>query len=246
MLRLILILTFAAAPLRAEQVTLFAAASLKTALDELAGEFARDSPHQLRLVYAGSSILARQIEQGAPADAFISANPGWMDVLAAQGRLVPGTRRDLLGNRLVLIGHQPGAPVDLVPGVDLAGVIGDDRLTTALVDGVPAGIYARAALEHLGAWEVLAPRLVQMDNVRAALALVALGAADFGIVYATDAAAEPRVHVLATFPEASHPPIRYPLAALRDSAGTRALLTYLEGRAARAIFTRGGFQLLGE
>jgi len=227
-------------------VTVFAAASLRTALDEVAYGFETATGHDATLSYAGSSALARQIQLGAPAQVFLSANPGWMDVLAADGLIHPGTRRDLLGNRLVLIGHEPQPAVPLSAAFDLAGLLGNGRLAMALVQAVPAGIYGKAALMRLGLWDSVSARVAQTDNVRAALALVALGEAPLGIVYATDAVADPRVFVLGTFPPDTHPPIRYPVAAIGDTASpeTAAFLSYLSSPAAQEIFVRQGFIVL--
>ncbi|WP_317626626.1 molybdate ABC transporter substrate-binding protein [Rhodalgimonas zhirmunskyi] len=234
-------------PLRADEITIFAASSLKTALDTASKDFEEQTGHNLTLVYAGSSALARQIAQGAPADLFLSANPGWMDVLESENRLAPGTRRDLLSNQLVLISHDAGAPIALNDQTDLATLLGGGRLATALVDAVPAGIYAKAALQNLHLWDQAEPRLAQAKNVRAALALVQTGAAPLGITYATDAhAAGNSVHIRATFPAASHPPIIYPAAALANGnvAGARAFLAYLSTPPAQAAFTAEGFALL--
>lgn len=237
-----LCLALLAAPAFAGNVTVFAAASMKTALDEAAAAWAEGTGHSAVISYAGSSALARQIEAGAPAEIFISANPGWMDRLQDQGMVTPGTRVDLLTNRLVLIAHDPAA-APLNPA-DLPQALGEDRLAMALVDAVPAGIYGKAALTHLGLWGPLAPKVAQADNVRAALALVAVGEAPFGIVYATDAVAEPRVTVAATFPADSHPPIVYPAAEI-DGAGPLAatFLAFLQGDTARAIFEAQGFAM---
>jgi molybdate transport system substrate-binding protein len=227
-----------------DSVTVFAAASLKPAMDEIAARYRQTGGGRARLVYGGSSALARQIEYGAPAQIFISANSAWMDLLAAEGLLATGSRRDLLSNRLVLIGA-PGFATGLRigPGFDLAGALAGERLSMALVDAVPAGQYGRAALQSLGVWEAVKPLVAQAGNVTAALLRVALGEAPMGIVYATDAAAEPRVWVIATFPEGSHPPIRYPVAIVKegDTPGARALLGYLTGPEARAVFDRRGF-----
>ena len=226
----------------AETVTVFAAASLKTALDEVAPQFEAATGHRMVVSFAGSSALARQIQQGAPADIFLSANPDWMDVLEQDGLIAPGTRRALLGNRLVLI-----APVDDAPVAEpFTAITAGARLSMAMVDAVPAGIYGKSALTALGLWEALAPHVVQTDNVRTALALVALGEAPFGIVYATDARAEPRVRVVQTFDDSLHPPIRYPaaLVAGRDSAAAHALMTFLQSSEANAIFTAQGFTVL--
>lgn len=233
----------------AGQVTVFAAASMKDALDEVADAFGTATGDRAVLVLAGSSALARQIAQGAPADVFVSANTGWMDDLQARGRLVAGSRIALLGNRLVLVAHGPDAPGMALPELPdrLGDGLGDGRLAMALVDAVPVGVYGKAALQALDLWDILAPRVAQADNARAALALVALGAAPYGIVYATDAAAEPRVTAVATFPEGSHPPITYPAALIagHDTPEARAFLDFLTGEAAAATFARHGFTVLG-
>ena len=240
-------LLLAALPAMAGDVTVFAAASLKTALEEVADGYRRDSGAGVTLALAGSSALARQIEHGAPADVFISASPDWMDHLETAGRLDPATRRDLLGNRLVLIAHGPAAPVEIGPDFDLPALLGDGRLAMALVDAVPAGIYGKAALSSLGLWEAVRSQVAQADNVRAALALVASGEAPLGIVYATDAAAEPRVSVVGTFPDGSHPPILYPVAAVAGRAAQAApFLAHLAGAEARAVFARHGFRVIAD
>lgn len=232
----------------AGQVTVFAAASTKTALDRISAGFEAETGHEVTLSFAGSSALARQIERAAPADIFISAHPDWMDHLASAGLIDPASRLDLLGNRLVLVAHGDAAPVTIGPSMDLAAMLGEGRLAMALVEAVPAGIYGRAALERLGLWNEVAPRVAQADNVRAALALVALGEAPLGIVYATDAAAEHRVTAIGTFPEGSHPPIRYPAARVagRDSAAADAFFAHLSGPEARAAFEAEGFAVLAE
>jgi len=239
----------AASGARAEQVTVFAAASMKTAMDEITARYAEETGNTARVSFAGSSALARQIQAGAPADVFISANPGWMDALAADGLIDDATRTDLLGNSLVLIAHDPDAgPVEITPDLPLSGMLGEGPLAMALVEAVPAGIYGKAALGALGLWDAVAPKVAQADNVRAALALVATGEAPLGIVYATDAHAEPAVTVLGTFPEDSHAPITYPAAHIRDSdsAVGEAFLAYLQGPVARAAFERQGFTVLTE
>jgi molybdate transport system substrate-binding protein len=233
----------------AGDVTVFAAASLTTAMTEIAGRFEADTGHDVTLSLAGSSALARQIRQGAPADVFISANPGWMDAVEEAGLIAPGTRVDLLGNALVLVAADPAAaPLEIGPRTDLAGRLDGGRLAMALVDAVPAGLYGKAALETLGLWAELAPRVVQADNVRAALALVALGEAPYGIVYATDARAEDDVTVVGRFPPGSHPPVIYPAAGLRGRTGPAAadFLAYLRGPGARAVFEAEGFVMAGE
>ncbi|MGB0903290.1 MAG: molybdate ABC transporter substrate-binding protein [Mangrovicoccus sp.] len=217
----------------AERVTVFAAASTKTALDEVAAEFSQQTGHDIRLSYAGSSALARQIQQGAPADLFLSANSDWMALAS------PAEQVDLLGNRLILVGGS-SAPMELERDAILAR-LGRGRMAVALTEAVPAGIYAKSALQSLGLWQDLAPRLAQADNVRAAMALVSLGAAPLGIVYATDAAADPRVFALAEFPADSHPPILYPLGLLQDGPAARQFWEYLQSDNAAAVFQRHGF-----
>ena len=223
-------------------LVIFAAASLKTALDEiLAGQ-------GVRISYGASNLLARQIEQGAPADLYFSADLDWMDYLAGKGLIRAGSRIDLLGNRLALIAPK-NAPqsIKLVPGVDLSQVLGrDGRLAMANVEAVPAGKYGKAALQWLGAWEAVRSRLAQTDNVRAALALVARREAPLGVVYASDAVAEPTVQVLGLFPEASHPPIVYPVAITQASRhpGGASMIDRLRGPAAQKIFEAQGFSVL--
>ncbi|MDA7967272.1 molybdate ABC transporter substrate-binding protein [Ruegeria sp.] len=235
-----------AAPIRAgaEGVLVFAAASLKTALDELASGFEQQTGQPVTVSYAASSVLARQIQLGAPADLFISANRDWMDVLQQGGLIDPASRVDLLGNGLVLIGAQGSAGAEIGPGFDLQSRLGGGFLAMALVDAVPAGIYGKAALQGLGLWEGVRTQVAQADNVRAALALVATGAAPMGIVYRTDARAEGRVQVVAPIPSDLHPPILYP-AALTRSAGPEAadFLNYLQSDHAGAVFLGQGFSL---
>lgn len=235
-----------ALPAVAEEVVVFAAASLKTALDGVAADFEAATGHQVTVSYAGSNALAKQIIEGAPADVFLSAAVNWMDEVEGAGLVVPDTRADLLGNRLVLIAHgKEAAAMEIVPGFDLAGMLGDGRLSMAMVDAVPAGQYGKAALESLGIWPDIAGSVAQSENVRAALALVAAGEAPFGIVYASDAAAEDNVTVVGTFPADSHPPIVYPVALLTGAADAadRAFLEALSSEAARARFEAEGFIL---
>ncbi|SEN21053.1 molybdate transport system substrate-binding protein [Loktanella fryxellensis] len=233
-------------PSRAEEVVVFAAASLKTALDAVAAEFEATTGHTVTVSYAGSNQLAMQIIAGAPADIFLSAAVNWMDEVEGAGLTAPGTRADLFGNTLVLVGGPDAGPVDLVPGVDLAGLLGDGKLAMALVDSVPAGQYGKAALDTLGAWEAVAPEVAQADNVRAALAFVALGEAPYGIVYGSDAVAEPGVQVVGTFPADNHPPIVYPGALLTGAADAAdsAFLAALTENAADAVFAAQGFVVL--
>ena len=228
------------------RITVFAAASLKTALDEIAADWKADTGNTAVVSYAGTPQLARQIQQGAPADLFISADEEWMDTLGKAGLIRPATRVDLLGNALVLVAPKDGAaPVAIGKGFDLAGMLGDSRLAMALVDSVPAGKYGKAALTALGVWPTVAPKVAQAENVRAALALVATGEAPYGIVYATDAAAEPKVAVVGRFPEDSHPPIVYPAALTTAAQGPAGdFLAYLSGAKAVAVFERQGFTVL--
>lgn len=232
----------------ADQVTVFAAASMKNAMEEVSGKFNEATGHDLAVSLAGSSALARQIQQGAPADLFISANPGWMDTLEEDGLIEQETRFDLLGNAIVLIAHGDAENVEIGAELDLAGMLGENRLAMAMIDSVPAGIYGKAAMESLGLWDAVAPKVAQTDNVRAALALVATGEAPLGIVYATDAAATDKVSVIATFPADSHPPIVYPAAAVagHDNPAAIELLEFLHSPAARAAFEAQGFTVLAE
>lgn len=238
-------LSLGAAPALADEVTVFAAASLTDALDRIAADWTDAGGAAVVTSYAGSSAMARQIREGAPADIFISASPDWMDALEASGDLRPGTRRDILGNRLVLIAHGDADPVTIDADLDLPALLDGGRLSMALVDAVPAGIYGRAALTHLGLWEAVAPLVAQSDNVRAALAFVARNEAPLGIVYATDAAAQDAVSVIGTFPADSHPPITYPaaLTAQSDAAQAQAFLDHLSSDAAREVWARFGFTL---
>lgn len=243
-----LILWAATLSAQPDAVTVFAAASLGSAMREAGRAFEAETGVPVTVSAAGSSVLARQIENGAPATLFVSANSDWMDYLEAAGLVVPGSRRILLSNRLVLIGRAEADPVDLSdPGV-LPARLGDGRLAMALVAAVPAGIYGKATLEHLGMWPALSGQVAQADNVRAALALVASGEAPFGIVYATDALAETRVRVVAEFPADSHPPILYPAALVAGQATDDAarFLDYLSGPQVRAVFRRHGFAPVAE
>jgi len=229
-------------PARAERLLVFAAASLAGPLDAAAEAFEEASGHDIVISYAGSSALARQIEQGAPADVFLSANQGWMDHLAAHGHVRNDTRRDLWANRLVLISHAAGEEIELTSDLDILALLNGNRLSVALTDAVPAGVYAREALASLGLWDDVKDALAEADNVRAALALVATGAAPWGIVYATDAQAEPDVHLRGTFPDGSHMPITYPgalIAFARPQAED--FLAYLASPEATVFFEDAGF-----
>ena len=236
-----------AAPLRAEEVVVFAAASLKTALDEVAAQFEASTGHSVTISYAGSNQLAKQIIEGAPADIFLSAAVNWMDAVDQAGLVVPGQRRDLLGNDLVLIAHGTDAsPVEIGPELDLVALLGGGMLSMAMVDAVPAGQYGKQSLEALGLWAVAEPLVAQSENVRAALALVATGEASYGIVYASDAVAGDNVTVVGQFPETSHAPITYPAALLTGAADAadRAFFDALSADAADAKFAAQGFKTL--
>ena len=234
-----LLTAFAAVPLCAKDLTVFAAASLKTALDRAATQWEAQSGETVTLSYAGSSALARQIAAGAPADLVFLANLDWMDWLEGQGLIAPGSRTAPLSNRLVVIAPKDEAsPLDLS---DLPARLGSDgRLAMALVEAVPAGVYGKSAFTSLGLWPDLAPRVAQTDNARAALALVATGAAPLGVVYATDAGADDAVAVVADVPPESHPPIRYALARVEGGAGA-AFLDYLTSAQGLRHFTDAGF-----
>jgi len=247
---LLLSLGLAAAPTWAADnpapLTVFAAASLKESLDEVAVAYQKQTGQEVRVSYAASSALARQIEQGAPADVFVSADLDWMDYLQQRKLVDTPTRRNLLGNTLVLVAPATGntKAVTLKHGADLLPRLGaKGRLALALTASVPAGKYAKASFTSLGVWDALAPRVAEAENVRAALMLVARGEAPLGVVYGSDAKAEPAVRVVATFPATSHPPIVYPVARL--SAGTHpqaaAFTRWLAAPAATAIFRKHGF-----
>jgi len=238
----------AATPARAaESATVFAAASLKNALDDIAGAYAKGGKPAPKISYAASNTLAKQIEQGAPADLFFSADLDWMDYLARKDLIRPDTRVSLLANSIVLIAPKDSkAAVTMGPGLDLAAALGQGKLAMGNVDAVPAGKYGKAALEKLGGWAGVKDKVAQAESVRAALLLVSRGEAPLGIVYATDAAADANVRIVATFPADSHPPIVYPVAVTKDSANPDAasFLAYLRGPAAKAAFEKQGFTVL--
>ncbi len=226
------------------KVLIFAAASLKSALDKVVDACAAVTGKAATISYAGTSALAKQIEQGAPADIFFSADLDWIDRLADQHLVKPQTTVNLLGNRLVLIAPAgSSAAISIAHGFDLAGLLGDGRLAIANVDAVPAGKYGKASLTALGVWEQVAGQLAQAENVRAALALVATGEAPLGVVYATDAAAEPKVKVVGSLPADSHPPIIYPLAITTGTTNTdtEVVFSCLASTLAAHIFEAAGF-----
>ena len=226
----------------------FAAASLKNALDDVAAAWQKETGQGTAISYAASSTLAKQIEQDAPAQIFISADEDWMNYLAGKGPIKLETRSNLLGNELVLIAPKDSAvALDLKPGADLARALGGGRLAIGNVDSVPAGKYGKAALEKLGLWSAVSGKLAEAGSVRAALLLVSRGEAELGVVYKTDAAADPKVKTVATFPAGSHPPIVYPVA-LTQKAGpaAAAFLAYMKSEAAARFFKAQGFTVLSE
>src|SRR5215475_827281 len=230
-----------------KDVVVFAAASLKNALDDAAGQWQRESGKKAVISYAASNTLIKQIEQGAPADMFISADLDWMDYGQQKGLIRPDTRSNLLGNRLVLIAPKDAnVSADIRPGFDLAALLKGGRLAMANVDAVPAGKYGKASLEKLGVWDSVKDKIAQAENVRAALVLVARGEAPLGIVYQTDAASDPTVKIVGMFPENTHPPIIYPIALTKEATNpdAQAFLNYLKSAAARPAFERQGFTVL--
>jgi molybdate transport system substrate-binding protein len=246
---LALVVTLAALPVRAQGITLtvFAAASMKNAVDDINTAFAKATGVKVVSSYAASSALAKQIEAGAPADLFASADLEWMDYVAGKKLIKDDTRVNLLGNRLVLIAPKDTkiGNVTIGSGFDLARLAGDGRIATGDVRAVPVGKYAKAALEKLGSWTAAAPKFAMAENVRAALTLVGRGEAPLGIVYETDAKVEPNVKVIARFPEDSHPPITYPVA-LTASAKLDAVryIAFMRSGLAKTIFETHGFTFL--
>ena len=228
-----------------KSIIVFAAASLTDALDEIDKAYTAQNGVEVKASFAASSALARQIESGAKAEVFFSADEEWMDYLVQRNLLQPGTRHDVVGNRLVMIAPADStAKIDIKPGFSIASILGDiGRLATGDPDSVPVGKYAQAAFTQLGTWNTIAPRLVRAENVRAALAYVARGEARLGVVYATDARAEKRVKVVGTFPENSHPPIRYPIAATTAATadGTK-YVDFVRNPVSQEIFRKYGFE----
>lgn len=231
----------------AQDVTVFAAASLTDALKDVSVAWQKQGHPAPRYSFGASSTLARQIEQGAPANLFASADEGWMDYLATRKLIVPGMRRDLLSNKLVLIvpaSHPRHVAIE--PNFDLVGLLGrDGRLATGDPAHVPVGMYAKQALQKLGVWSSAESRLAPAADVRSALLLVERGEAPAGIVYATDAAVSKAVTVAGVFPDSSHDPITYPFAVLKsgDTPDALALMSFLAGPEARAIFVSRGFSV---
>ncbi|MBP1850374.1 molybdate ABC transporter substrate-binding protein [Rhizobium halophytocola] len=249
--RLGLALALTAVPLAgayAKDVTVFAAASLKDVMGEIAGSWKTETGKTVKLSFAASSALAKQIEQGAPADLYLSADLKWMDYLEKQGLIDSASRRNLLGNAIVLIAPKD-ADTSIRIGKDfpLAEALGDEHLAMGNTDAVPAGIYGKQALTSLGVWNSVKGKIAQADNVRAALLLVSRGEAPLGIVYSTDAKADPGVKVVDSFPEDSHTPIIYPAARLKagDNEDATAFLEYLSSPKAVEAFKAAGFTALG-
>jgi molybdate transport system substrate-binding protein len=242
------VMPMAAARAQAAGLVIFAAASLKNALDEIAAAWTKETGKTApRISYAASSALAKQMEQGAPADLFLSAYLDWMDYVEKKDLIAKDTRVNLLGNKIVLIAPKDSkTTIEVKPGFDLAKALAGGKLAMANVDAVPAGKYGKAALEKLGAWNGVKDNVAQADNVRAALLLVARGEAPLGIVYSTDAAAEPNVKIVGTFPADSHPPIVYPAAVIKaaKSADAKPFLDYLKSAKARPAFEKQGFAVL--
>ena len=227
----------------AQDLTVFAAASLTDSMKAVAEAYKAKTGMAVTLSFGASSTLARQIEQGAPADIFFSADTDWMDYLQKNGHIADGTRKDLLGNRLALIAASDAAPAPkIAPRFDLAGALGDRKLALADPASVPAGKYGKAALTALGVWDSVASKVVQAENVRVALEYVARGEAAYGIVYATDAKVAPSVRLAGLFPENTHPVIIYPVALTKGASSTaKDFLAFLGGAQARAIFEKAGF-----
>jgi molybdate transport system substrate-binding protein len=228
-------------------LTVFAAASMKNALDDIDAAYAAKTGTKITASYAASSALAKQIEQGAPADVFVSADTDWMDYATSRKTINEPTRVNLLGNSLVLIAAKDSKidNLNIGPGFDLSKLAGDGKIATGDVKAVPVGKYAKAALEKLGAWQAVEPKFAMAESVRAALTLVARGEAVLGIVYATDARVEPGVRIVGTFPTHSHPAIIYPVAATTTAKPAASdYLAFLRSAAAKAIFERYGFKFL--
>jgi len=246
---LVVLLGAALSPAAAEDktITVFAAASMKNALDEIDAAYTAKTGVKFTLSYAASSVLAKQIEQGAPADVFVSADTDWMDYATARKTINEPTRVNLLGNSIVLIAPKDSEinNVTIAPGFDLAKLAGDGKIATGDVKSVPVGKYAKAALEKLGAWQAAEPKFAMAESVRAALTLVARGEAALGIVYSTDAKVEPGVKIVGTFPADSHPAIIYPVAATATAKPeTNDYLAFLRSTAAKTILEKYGFKFL--
>lgn len=233
-----------------KELVIFAAASMKNALDEAAASYVKQTGKPVpKISYAASNTLAKQIEAGAPADIFVSADLDWMDYLAQKNLIRPETRASLLGNKIVLVAPKDIAkPLAVAPGFSLVAALGSGKLAMGNVEAVPAGKYGKAALEKLGAWNDVKSQIAQADSVRAALQLVSRGEAPLGIVYQTDAASDPNVTIVGTFPEDSHPQIIYPVAVTSDSVNGDAakFVAYLRSPEAKPVFERQGFTVLNK
>ena len=227
-------------------IVVFAAASMKDALDSINAQWQAETGKKAVISYASSAVLAKQIEQAAPADIFISADTDNMDYVQKRDLIKPESRVDLLGNRIVLVAEKNSKiTLKIAPGFDLAGALGANRLAMADVASVPAGKYGKAALENLKVWPSVENKVVQAENVRAALLLVSRGESPLGIVYATDAAADPSVKVVDTFPTSSHPPIIYPVALTKTAKPeAQAFIAYMESAKAKPLYEKQGFSVL--
>ena len=241
-------LTLAAPPVQAKDVIVFAAASLKNALDDAIAAYEKSGGGRVVASYAASSALARQIDSGANADLFISADLDWMNEVEKHNLIDRATRKNLLGNKIVVIAPTAAhaAKVDIRPGFDLRGLLKDGRLAMANPDAVPAGKYGKAALETLGVWDSVKDKVASAENVRGALLFVDRGEAPYGIVYATDAAADKNVAIVGEFPDDTHPPIIYPIAltTANNDPDAKKFLSFLESAAAKPAFEKQGFTIL--
>lgn len=235
LIALIVTTIFSALPAQAQPLTVFAAASLREALNEIAEHY----PNDVTLSFAGSGTLARQIAAGAPADVVVLAHRDWAAWLDARDLVLTDSAREVAGGQLVLIGVANATPITAPDAATLLGALNGGRLAMGQRDGVPSGTYARSWLQHINAWEAMSSQLAETYNVRAALALVALRAAPLGVVYASDALAEPRVQIIYTVPPEAHAPIRYPAAAITEAG--RGFVDYLSTPQAAAVFARHGF-----
>lgn len=236
-------MTLAQKPTETNETVVFAAASLKNALDAISAQWQKETGQSAKISYAASSALAKQIEQDAPAQVFISADLDWMDYVAAKNLIKPETRLNLLGNSIVIVAPKDSTVnLAIKPGFDISGALGSGRLAMANVDAVPAGKYGKAALEKLGVWNAVSHRIAQAENVRAALLLVSRGEAPLGIVYKTDAAADPNVKVVGVFPKDTYPPIVYPIALTGKANATAvSFLDYVKSAKAKPVFEAQGF-----
>jgi molybdate transport system substrate-binding protein len=242
-----LVLALAPVAAQAASVTMFAAASLTDALTDIGKAYKTKTGNDVVFSFAASSVLAKQIEASGGADLFMSADSDWMDYLDKKGFIAAGSRKNLLGNQLVLIAPTSDATtIVIAPHFDLAGALHGGKLAVADPAAVPAGKYAKASLTALGVWDSVAGSLAPAENVRMALSYVSRGEAPFGIVYTTDAMSDKGVRIVGTFPANTHPPIVYPAALTKDAKpDAKAFLAFLSGPEAKAIFQKDGFTLLG-